>query len=77
MFLTVDLLPGHLRHHLKSVDYFKLLWMNLEQQCVVCFNFVFYLPLFWRAMADLRLDRVIILWRPSKHVARKRWSTAT
>jgi len=26
---------------LKSVDYFKLLWMNLEQQCVVCFYFHF------------------------------------
>ena len=29
-FLTLDLLLGRLRHHLKNVDYFKLLRMNLE-----------------------------------------------
>ena len=39
--LTLDLLLGRLRHHLKNVDYFKLLRMNLEQQCVVHFLFVF------------------------------------
>ena len=39
--LTLDFLLDHLRHHLKNVDYFKLLWMNLEQQCVVCFLFAF------------------------------------
>ena len=42
MFLTLNLLLGHLRHHLKNVDYFKLLQMNLEQQCVVCFFFFAY-----------------------------------
>ena len=45
-FRTLNLLLGGLHHHLKNIDYFKLLWMNLEQQCVVCFIFVFYLPLF-------------------------------
>ena len=30
--LTLDLLLGRLRHHLKIIDYFKLLRMNLEQQ---------------------------------------------
>ena len=39
MFLALDLLLGRLRHHLKSVDYFKLLQMNLEQQCMVRFYF--------------------------------------
>ena len=29
-FLTLNLLLGRLRHHLKNIDYFKLLWMNLE-----------------------------------------------
>ena len=29
--LTLDLLLGRLRHHLKNVDYFKLQQMNLEQ----------------------------------------------
>ena len=38
-FLTLNLLLGCLCHHLKNVDYFKLLQMNLEQQCVVCFFF--------------------------------------
>ena len=29
-FLTLNLLLDHLHHHLKNVDYFKLLRMNLE-----------------------------------------------
>ena len=40
-FLTLNLLLGRLRHHLKNVNYFKLLQMNLEQQCMVCFFFRF------------------------------------
>ena len=39
--LTLDFLLGRLHHHLKNVDYFKLLRMNLEQQCMVCFLFAF------------------------------------
>jgi len=31
MFLMLGLLLGRLRHHLKNVEYFKLLRMNLEQ----------------------------------------------
>jgi hypothetical protein len=38
MFLILGLLLGRLRHQLRSIDYFKLLCMNLEQQCVVCFR---------------------------------------
>ena len=38
-FLTLNLLLGRLCHHLRNVDYFKLLQMNLDQQCVVYFFF--------------------------------------
>jgi hypothetical protein len=54
MFLILGLLLGRLRHQLRSVDYFKLLCMNLEQQCVVCFclltsflSLLFYLFFSW------------------------------
>ena len=33
-FLILGFLLGRLRHKLRSVDYFKLLRMNLEEQCV-------------------------------------------
>ena len=45
-FLMLVLLLVRLRHHLKNVDYFKLLQYNLEQQCVVHFCFcLFYLSI--------------------------------
>ena len=55
-FLMLDLLLGRLCHHLKSVDYFKLLRMNLEQQCMVCF--IFFL-LFFSFFAVLWLTFVL------------------
>ena len=39
--LTLDFLLGCLHHHLRNVDYFKLLRMNLKQQCMVCFLVAF------------------------------------
>jgi len=75
-FLTLNLLLGCLRHHLKNVEYFKLLRMNLEQQCVVCFFFCFLDYYSTLLMADAHFGRVTIFRRPSKSVAHKRWLTA-
>ena len=84
MFLIPSLLLGRLRHQLRNVDYFKLLRMNLEQQCVVCFHLFptfpslcFFIILFvLEAMIDLHFDRVTIWRRLLKSVARKRlWTT--
>ena len=74
-FLTLNLLLGRLRHHLKKVDDFKMLWMNLEQQCVVCFFFHFLSCYSTFLMADARFGRVTIFRRPSKSVAHGRWLT--
>ena len=76
-FLMIDLLLGRLHHHLKHVDYFKLLQMNLEQQCVVCFFFHFLLYYSTAVVADVHLDRATISQRPSRSVAHGRWSTTT
>ena len=54
-FLTLVLLLGRLRHHLKNVDYFKLQRMNLEQQCVVCLFFHFLSYYSTMLVADVRL----------------------
>ena len=84
MFLIPSFLLGWLHHQLRNVDYFKLLRMNLEQQCVVCFRLLppflspfFYIFLLLEATIDLRLDRVTIWRRPSKSVVHKKWLIAT
>ena len=84
MFLIPGLLLGRLCRQLRNMDYFKLLRMNLEQQCVVCFYLfpafpsLFFIILFvLEAMIDLRFDRVTIWRRLLKSVARKRLWTAT
>ena len=58
--LMLDLLLGRLRHHLKNVDYFKMLRMNLEQPCVVCLFFHFLSYYSTMLVADVRLDRATI-----------------
>ena len=72
MFLTLNLLLGRLRHHLKNVNYFKLLQMNLEQQCMVCFFSHFLSYYSTMLVADFHLDRATISWRPLRSVARGR-----